>query len=363
MAFEVTRGHRYILAIGRCLDRRAWRIGLAGARERSDMKRMVEYTEPDLQPSVGFAEQIDYVDALPLKRFASEIVRGRSLILIMTIGCLVLAGVVALVLPRSYDARVMVAPVVRSNDNPSSQQLRNLAASVTGITLANPRDNANFDNFQHMLTSVSVAERLESDHRVLQTIYRREWNSAAKSWVPPQGIASKLKRIVLRWFGLPGWAPPSPVRLADDLSRELRIVSDPRSEIITISYSNKDPIFAGQLVNWVCQEADRLIKEREQISTQQQIAYIDNKLRAVTIEEHRRALTQLLLELERKGIMTAIDQPYAARVIDGPRVPDLPDSPKPFLNMGIGALAGFMLGCALVLYRGRWGGKARPARD
>jgi uncharacterized protein involved in exopolysaccharide biosynthesis len=301
-----------------------------------------------------------YGDALPIDRFRSDIWASRLLVAAATVIGIALGALMSFLSPRSYDASVMVAPVAVSAEDPSSQQLRNLAASVAGVAIANRPDTAKFDSFEHMLSSIAVAERLERDHQVLQHVYVREWDAADQRWIAPTGTIATIRSKILAAFGVPAWAPPSPESLAGQLKRQVKIVTDPRSSIITLTYANKDPAFATEMLQWLCDETDHVLKERDQQATKAQIDYIDARLQTIQVEEHRRALGELLLDLERKAMITAIDQPYAATIIDGPRAPDLPSSPRPFVSLAVGLLGGFTVGCMIALYRRRRRG-LRPA--
>ena len=314
---------------------------------------MINVSEPAPQRPNTFERQDAYVEALPLARFGLNIWQSKVLIVLAAVIGLVAAAIVTLIIPPSYDARILVAPVQSAVQSPSNQQLSNLASAVAGVNLNLRADNAKFDEFQHLLSSLTVADHLEKDHHVMAVIFRREWDSRDGKWVPPRGILADVKRGIFGAFGLPAWAPPTPARLSEYLSRDVKIVSDSNSNIISISYANKDPAFAANLLTWMCEETDHVIKAREEEATREQIAYIDDKLRTIQIAEHRRVLTDLLLELERNAMMLAINQPYAATVIDGPRVPDLPSSPNPFLALAVGSLGGFTFGCAIAVYRNR----------
>ena len=164
------------------------------------------------------------------------------------------------------------------------------------------------------------------------------------------------------FFDLPVWTPPSVNLLAVYLEKELKISDVPLTGMRRIVYRHEDPAFAVQLLRWMHEEADGLIREEAQDRTTRQIKYIEEKLATVFVAEHRLSLTQLLSEQEKQMMMIQVDLPFAARMIEPPTVSDRPTSPNPIINIALGIIGGGILGVFIVLLAGALRGGSNPNR-
>ena len=93
--------------------------------------------------------------------------------------------------------------------------------------------------------------------------------------------------------------------------------------------------------------ADGLIQYGLRKEVNERIAYLQKAMAEVRNPDHRRALTDLLMEQERLKMMVSIDQPYAAAMVEPSAIsatPAWPDTTLVFLAFGVaGAFLGFIV--------------------
>ena len=88
---------------------------------------------------------------------------------------------------------------------------------------------------------------------------------------------------------------------------------------------------------------DRLIRDSVQAAATERAAYLDAKIQEARHPEHRKTLTELLLEQERLLMLASIDQPYAASVIEPASKHYKPQWPDAFmLFAAFGLIGGFI---------------------
>jgi hypothetical protein len=146
------------------------------------------------------------------------------------------------------------------------------------------------------------------------------------------------------------WSRPRTRWTAAELSEylERRIDIEPVSGggLRQLRYSHPDPRFAAYLLSEIHKVADHAIRRKTRGETLGRITYLQAELAKSTNPEHRRALTDLLLEQERLNMLVSIDQPYAADIVEDsassarPLWPDIP------LSAVLLGLAGMALGFA-----------------
>lgn len=116
------------------------------------------------------------------------------------------------------------------------------------------------------------------------------------------------------------------------------------SSLRYLSYMHPDKKFAAELLKKVHGNADEMIRERVLEETNQRIEYLENALVKTNNPEHRRSLTDLLMEQERGKMALSIEQPYAATIIEPAYVSRRAYWPDPCIIYPVFILVGLFLG-------------------
>lgn len=282
--------------------------------------------------------------AVPVVGLISAAWRRRWLVVIVTGLTLVASFILLIILPPSYDARMVVAPT--SPQRNLGSQLGGLGSlgAAMGINLSGGNDD--FEKFQLLMTSSIVADELERKHKnpVLSAMFRHQWNAADGRWEEPTGLVPAVGRGLRRIVGLPGWVPPTANSLADLLKRRVHVNKMPETDLVEVTFADRDPEFAHDLLLWLYSEADERLRDATLASAEQERTYVNERLKTEAVVEDRNALGAVLFQLEQKIMMTHAAGAYAAIVVDGPSVSNLPDSPKPAWFIVFGILFGLMFG-------------------
>ena len=117
--------------------------------------------------------------------------------------------------------------------------------------------------------------------------------------------------------------------------------------VLSIQLSNKG--FAKQFLLAVINEGNAEIRARDSRRAEKLASYVESKFKNETNRAVQDALASLLISQERFLMMTQVDLPYAAEILDGPTVSNRPTSPKKILLLGVGVVAGIFIGLAAVL--------------
>jgi hypothetical protein len=256
----------------------------------------------------------------------------------------ILVGIVAAavwmrVATPMYQAEMTLLP--NPNETPSTTSKTSGIGNLLDLGLGGS-ESPNFVKFVDTLRSYRLAERLEERHQYLQRLYPQLWNSAERKWVPKRSITT-----VIRWLLLGREAKvPNITSLQEFIKTYMTVDEDKKSHSLVIKLRSTNPALAVGLLRDVQEEADGLLREDSRNYTQHAVDYLESALRGIIVEDHRRALTSLLIDYERTLILVSdTNEAFASIVVDPATLASMPVSPKPLLvyagSLVVSVLAAF----------------------
>lgn len=231
-----------------------------------------------------------------------------------------------------FRAQAVVAPAVPMGAGASASNAAGLSnEDIFALRFVfqhiNAGQGSDFQRFETIFNGPSVAAILLKDERILAGLR----NDQALR------IGSDQAR-----------EPWNVRRLSDYLQKRVKLESAGISSARRLVYSHSDQQFAEYLLGAVHHVADGLIRKNVREEAKARVDYLMGALGQTSNPEHRRALTNLLMEQERVLMLVSIDQPYAAAMVEPPSSgikPDWPDIPLALLVFTFcGALTGFVIG-------------------
>ncbi|WP_029015171.1 Wzz/FepE/Etk N-terminal domain-containing protein [Niveispirillum irakense] len=244
-----------------------------------------------------------------------------------------------------YSATMVVMPPEPQKGFDTS---RGLGASLLGGLQASPGDDK-FTRYQEGMSSVVIAERLQKRHQLLQRLMPGRWDAANKRWLPPDGLMNNIRGGISSLFGLPPYAEPSSVILAEYIASQVTLVSRPRSTIVRVVYNNPDPAFAVEFLTLLHAEVNAYLRDEATAAATIRIRQLEQRLEQTTQGVHRNALLSLLEQEQRDLLLLDPALPYAATVIDPPYASSLPVSPRPLLTIFVALILGTVAGLVVAL--------------
>lgn len=274
----------------------------------------------------GFARHVSIADGgRSLGDILADIWQARFYMLCGVLaGCLCAAAFMVMAVPQTRVA-MLIAPANPLNDTGAGLAGDKNFAVLRFIAQRAGVDNSSgFARFENIYDGVSVARILLQDPKI-------------------PAIVEADRRFV---FQRPREAM-SAEKLADYIGRHVRLEQTGASSFHDVVYWHRDAAAAEYFVTRLHAITDELIRRSIQDDAAQRIAYLNMKIQDSPHPDHRRALTDLLLEQERLLMLTSIDQPYAAKVIEPAAryyKPQWPNGFVLFFAFGcVGAFLGFVL--------------------
>jgi hypothetical protein len=138
------------------------------------------------------------------------------------------------------------------------------------------------------------------------------------------------------------------IDLANYVAGTVTAEANKNNSLVSLHYSNRKPDTAAQFLSQVVAATNDYIRAQNRENQKQYVAYLSESAAKATNVEQRQAIDTLLLQQERQLMMTEVDVPYAAKILDGPTV--VPVN-KVLKILVIYAFIGMIIGIAIAVSR------------
>lgn len=138
-----------------------------------------------------------------------------------------------------------------------------------------------------------------------------------------------------------------PAALAAYLKRHVKIEPVGLTNLRRLVYTHPDPDFAAYMLTALHRAADQLIRDDVARRTTQRANWLNDMLGQISHPDHQKALVGLLMMQEQARMLVAMEEPFAAAVIEESATEDKPYWPRRSLFILGGVLAGLVLGYAV----------------
>lgn len=249
----------------------------------------------------------------------------------------------------TYTTELRVTAAASSSNSIASRlgSLGGLAAAA-GLGISSSAKAEPFDLYLDALTSRDVADRLADDPKIMQTIFRREWDASRRTWVEPGKSPVQILRSVLL-IGNPPWRAPDGARLRDYLQREIVITKSSKSPITLVGYDARDADFGVYLLGKMNEQADYQVRTHALQQAMDYQAYLTSILPTVVLAEARRSLADSLTEQYEAVMMARSTVAYSANPLSAPQASIAPTKPKAIIVLAISLLLGLVIGIMLAI--------------
>lgn len=229
----------------------------------------------------------------------------------------------AVVTPK-YKAEMIVAPAdgYALGDYASSVEHDRIAA----LPFWRPKDSegasTDFYRFMHTMRGPAVATILIKDDTALA------------------GINKTLKKKIT-----------TPEQLARYLDKNIRIDPLGATPLRRVNYTHPESEFASALLRKLHLVTDEMIRRDRRRQSQSRIEYLENALRRTTNPDHRKGITNLLLQQEHIQMLANLDEDYAAIIVEPASSSPDPTWPNKPFAFGLATILGLLFGYIIWLLR------------
>jgi hypothetical protein len=192
---------------------------------------------------------------------------------------------------------------------------------IAGLTGASLGSVPKFTQFLSALHSTSVAEILDKKYAMSCRVFAGDCDQQTHQWRKRKGMRAWFNGMMAALSGLPyPNGPHTSTELAQYIDGAVVVTIDKANQLVKLDYQSAKPKFAAEFLSRLVQTTNDYIKSQDRAVTRQYVGYLTAQTATATNVAQRDALDQLLLQQERKLMLTEVDIPYAASVLDGPTV-------------------------------------------
>jgi uncharacterized protein involved in exopolysaccharide biosynthesis len=280
----------------------------------------------------------------------------RVVIFCCTAAALLIAVIYLHIASYVYTATSNVTPLPSSGGGGISSKLGSLGglAEMAGVSLPTGSGSDQFQLFLEGLHSRFAADGLAKNTGIMKVLYSGEWDEGSHGWRRPASAISFVVRLFKPILGFPNYPyePPDGARLQDYLVAKVHVTQDAKTPVVTITYDHRDPLFAVEFLKALDKVVDEQLRQKALSRSAQNIAYLSEKLKSVTIAEQREALAQTLSEQEKSAMMANSGAPFAVEAFGEPFASYRPTQPQPVMVLATALLAGIFIGIGLAFASG-----------
>lgn len=284
-------------------------------------------------------------DEIDLVELFRALWRGKWWIISVTLLAAVLAVFYALALPEKYQASALVAPATDGGDGGLSAMARQYGglASIAGIDLGRGDTGKRQIALETLKSRQFLTDFIRRHDLKVALLATKAWDHERGEWVID---GERYDVETGEWLATErdqDDPEPSDWRAFKAFQEKLSISEDRDTGMVTVSIESQSPLAAKNWVEWLVQDINAHLKERDMEETRRNVAYLEDQLEHTSISGMRQVFFSLIEEQTKTLMLAELDKEYAFQVIDPPIVPEERSAPNRSLIVVLAVMLGGML--------------------
>ncbi len=304
------------------------------------------------RPDVYYVEE----DEIDLYELWLTLKRYKRFIWGLTFGLTFLVALFSLFMTNIYRSKAIILPVSQQSGTSSLLSQFGGLAQMAGIALPTSSGSA---EIMALLKSDILKEEVINEYHLLPVILYNQWDREKKAWKKPPVWAKVLKDFKQKLIG--SFQPNQPSSNGDNLpnvadgieafSKMISVSEDKKLGTITVSVDYPDPEVAAKLVGYLLKTLrEHMTREAIRIAEKNKQT-LEQELRKTSDPTIQQKLYTLIAQQVETITMAKVNENFAFKVIDPPRVPEKKYKPKRGLMVAVAFVSGLFLSIFLAFFR------------
>ena len=293
-------------------------------------------------------------DEIDLRELFTAIWQGKWIIIAITTLFAVASVFYAINQPNIYKSEALLAPAEQDQQGglgALAGQFGGLA-SLAGVNLGS---GGGVDKTQ-MALEVLKSRQFTSDfiqkHNILHDLMAVEsWNRETNTIAYNKDIYNQAENKWLREVKAPFKPEPSMQEAHKEFSKIVSANKDKETGMVKIAIEHVSPYIAQQWVNWLIQDINATMKQRDVLEANKSTSFLTQQLEQTKIADIRAVLYNLVEEQTKTIMFANVRDEYVFKTIDPALVPEEKSGPKRALICILSVFFGGFLGSVLVLIK------------
>jgi len=269
-------------------------------------------------------------DQIRLKDLVDLLWRGRLWVVGITLSLTVAAAVLALVLPKSYKAQIIVSAVTNAPGSGGMGGLSSMVSEFSGLaSLAGLSVGGDTHKAESLavLQSEALTEDYLRENNLLPVLYAKLWDPVEKRWK-----VTNPRRVPTLW------------RANQKFKRDVRTVTtDTHTGLITLTVVWNDPKLAAQWANGLVKKTNDYLRGQAIAESDRNIEYLNAQALKTDVVGVKQAIYAIMENEINKEMLARGSDEYALKVLDPAVAPEAPYSPQLVMWTLIGLFSGILL--------------------
>ena len=290
---------------------------------------------------------------IDLREVFNVIWKGKWTVAIITVLMAISSVYYAIQQPNIYKSEALLAPA----ETKSSGGLSGIAgqfgglASLAGVNLGSQSANKTQLALEVLKSRIFTSEFIKR-HEILPDLM------AVKSWELSSNTIEYDKELYddengkwLRAVKAPRKPKPSMQEAYKEFIQIVSTSTDVETGMVKISVEHVSPFIAKQWVNWLIQDLNDEMKQRDVLEANRSTEFLTKQLEETKIADIRSVLYKLVEEQAKTIMFANVRDEYVFKTIDPALVSEEKSKPKRALIVMLGVTLGGLLSIILVLIR------------
>ncbi len=293
-------------------------------------------------------------DEIDLRELFTAIWQGKWIIIAITTLFAVASVFYAINQPNIYKSEALLAPAEQEQQGglgALAGQFGGLA-SLAGVNLGSGGGVDKTQMALEVLKSRKFTSEFIQKHNILPELMAAEaWNRKTNTIIYNEEVYDKAEKKWLREVKTPFKAEPSMQEAYKKFKKIVNTNKDKETGMVTIAIEHISPYIAQQWVNWLIQDINKTMKQRDVLEANKSTDFLTKQIQLTKIADIRAVLYKLVEEQTKTIMFANVRDEYVFKTIDPAIVPEQKLGPKRALICILGALLGGMLSGIFVLIR------------
>ncbi|WJG10398.1 Wzz/FepE/Etk N-terminal domain-containing protein [Aliiglaciecola sp. LCG003] len=287
------------------------------------------------------------VDEINLLEIWNIVLKGKWLIILMTVFFAVCSVLYALSIPNSYKSEMLLVP----SQNDGKGSLGGLAsqfgglASLAGVNLGG-NESSRIDQAVERLISWPFLNKFVADHNLKAIIVAvKGWDASKNELIYNEDIYNPETKA---WIGN---NEPTSWKTYRKLKTMLSISNDPKTGMLTIAVEHYSPQIAYEWVNLLKADINLLYQQYDMQESRKNIEYLKSKIETTNINEMKSVFYNMIEAQTQTLMLAEVSDEYLIKTVVPAMVAEEKSKPRRAFMCILGTLMGFILGLLIIFIR------------
>lgn len=222
--------------------------------------------------------------------------------------------------------------------------------ALSSLTGKEGDEDSDIDEFLKRLTTPAVSEKFMERASVMPHVFNARFDEKRNLWILPDGFLSSVKNILYPIIGVSPVHSVSQFDLSDYVSHRVLTSKDRITSLISISYSDRDPVFAVQFLTGLLNVADEMMRDAIKVRTGNNVKSLRRMLSSLNNADLKLSLIAILQSQEQKYMLASSGDTYAFRYVQPPTTSGRETWPAVGAIMAVATIIGVLISFVLSLF-------------